>query len=189
MTLLDWLGAYTANGDAQLVCSWRKRAWRCMRPVVEKFVADREAGAKVYAHQLFDAIEAARVDAKIKADSKRWVQELDALRRILRADREMWPTPTDDDRAAAVVAQDLIELGKYAEAIHLVREQIPHATSRKCPTCGQPKGIRCVHVEWFPERDPNGGLAYHPEAQALKAAGERYVYPRERIVPHEARLA
>src|SRR5437868_2111795 len=148
MTLLDWLGTYTHNGDAQLVCSWRKRAWRCMRPVVEKFVVDREAGGKVYAHQLFDAIEAARAEAKIPTDSKRWMQELDTLKRILRADRELWPTPTADDRAAAVVALDLVELGKYADAIAMVRDQIPHATSSNCSTCGALQGSRCIRIDW-----------------------------------------
>lgn len=187
MTLREWLDSYTHNGDAQLVCAWRKRAWRCMRPVVEKFVADREAGEDVYAHHLFDAIEAARVEAKIPADSKRWTQEFYTLKRILRADREYWPTPTADDRAAAVVAQDLVELGKHAEAIAMVRDQIPHATSRKCPTCGQPQGQRCIRIDWD-ERSVNGALERNPEAIALDASGEQYVYPRDRIVPHEARL-
>lgn len=187
MTLREWLDSYTAAGDAALVCAWRKRAWRCLRPVVEKFVADREAGSSVYAHQLFDAIEVARAAADIPPTSKRWLQELDALKRILRADRELWPTPTVDDRAAALVAQDLVELGKYAEAIAMVREQIPHATSRKCQTCGQPQGQRCIRIDWD-ERSVNGALERNPEAVALDASGAKYVCPRDRIVPHESRL-
>lgn len=187
MTLDEWLNSYTAAGDAALACSWRKRAWRVLRPCVEKFVEEREAGVKVYAFTLFDAIEVARAAADIPADGKRWKQELDALKRILRADRELWPTPTADDRAAAVVAQDLVELHRYADAIALVREQIPHATSRKCPTCGAPMGQRCLRIEWD-ERSVNGALERNPEAKALDASGERYVYQRDRIVPHEARL-
>lgn len=188
MTLDEWLNSYTAAGDAALACSWRKRAWRALRPAVEKFVTEREAGAKVYAHQLLDAIEEARVAAKIPAEGKRWTQEVETLKRILRSDREFWPTPTDDDRSAALVAQDLVELCRFDEAITMVRERVPHATSRKCPTCGQPQGQRCQHIDWD-ERTANGALARNPEALALDASGEKYIYPRDRIVPHEARLA
>lgn len=189
MTLREWLDSYTAAGDAALACAWRKRAWRCLRPVVEKFVAEREAGAHVHAHQLFDAIEEARTAADIPADGNRWTQEIDTLKRILRADRELWPSPTADDRAAAIVAQDLVELGKYAEAIALVREQVPHATSRPCPVCGQPRGHRCEEIAADDvEREPSGALKMRAEAKALTESGEKWVYPKTRIVPHEARL-
>lgn len=189
MTLDDWLNSYTHQGDAQLVCSWRKRSWRALRPVVEKFVADRAAGADRHAESLMVDIEAARQAAKINPDGKLWKQELHKLVEILRGMPELWPAVTEDDRAACAVATDLVELGRYADAIALMRAQCsPYLLSQKCPACSQPQGYRCEQIEYTTEKIEGGALKLSAEAQALKDAGEQWVYPRTRIVPHEARL-
>lgn len=187
MTLEDWLNSYTANGDAQFVCAWRKRAWRTLRPVVEQFVADRAAGLGRMAPDLMVAIEAARHAAKINDESKRWKQELFTLSQIIRGMRELWPAPAQGDRETWPVAIDLVEVGRFAEAIALVAAQMPNALSRKCPACSQPNGQRCAEIDLDVERNPDGTLKLTPQAHALKDAGER-AHPRTRIVPHEARL-
>ena len=132
----EWLDVYTANGDSQLVCAWRKRAWRAMRPVVELFVADREKGIEHSAGYLNHMIEAARVEAGINDTGKRWRQEHGKIVQILRDQRELWPTPSQEEADACMVARDAEEAGNIEAARTILRDQVPHALNRKCPACG-----------------------------------------------------
>lgn len=163
MTLREWFDAYTWNGDAQLVCAWRKRAWRAMRPVVERFLADHEAGIARPAGILLAEIKQARIDAGINAGGKRWRQEYEKLLEALQGQRNFWPPPTQDERDVCMVARDLEESGRADEAAALVHEQAPNAHNRRCGACGRKPGEPCFDVA------PN--LAYV-----------------DRVVPHEARL-
>lgn len=55
--------------------------------------------------------------------------------------------------------------------------------------CGQPRGHRCEEIAADDvEREPSGALKMRAEAKALTESGEKWVYPKTRIVPHEARL-
>lgn len=143
MTLREWLDVYTHNGDAQLVCAWRKRAWRAMRPIVEQFVADREAGIKVSVGRMYRDIEHAATEASISLNGKRWEEEWRKLVRIMQSERELWPTPTQEEADVAMVVRDLEEMGELERAAALLREQAPNARNRKCPACGRKPGEPC----------------------------------------------
>lgn len=143
MTLREWLDAYAHNSDAQLICAWRKRALRAMRPVVEQFLVQRDHGVSVYAGDLFAAIDSAGVAAGIPKGGKRWRQERAQLEKIVQHQRELWAPPTRDEAGACEVAQDLYELGKDAEAESLLAEQAPNRHSRRCPACGAKPGQPC----------------------------------------------
>lgn len=146
MTLEQWVRVYAANGDAQYVCAWRKRVWRAMRPVVEKFLAAREAGEALSVGHLLSAVEDARAAARIPAHGKRWRQEHGKLVDILQAQRELWPPPSVDEAAACSVAHDLAELGRTEEAAKLLAAQAPHHLGRPCPACGSKVGKPCVEI-------------------------------------------
>lgn len=161
MTLRDWLDSYTLNGDAQLVCAWRKRAWRSMRPVVRQFVQDREAGLSVSVGNLLAEIDAAGARARINALGKRWKQERTKLIEIAQRQGELWPAPTKAEAEVCLVALDLVEMGRHAEASALLREQAPNARSRVCRVCGSKPGDPCLEL----------------------------VTRAERVVPHEVRYA
>lgn len=174
--LAYWLNHYTADGDSQFVCAWRKRAWRALRPVVEQFLAQRALGVDVYADDLIAAIDAAAITAKIKPTGKRWKQEVQEILTIAKRTRELWSPPTRDEYGACLVASDMLELaaeldrvGRFAEAkakrdeAHgLLIAQAPRRYGRPCPACGSGLGQPCVNILW------NGG---------------------EMLVPHEARIA
>ena len=187
MTLQDWLDVYTAQGDAAQRCAWVKRAWRAMRPVVEQFIVQRNAGVEVTGNQLIDGLKAAAVANEIKPGGKRWKQEFAKLVAIIGDQRELFPAVSADERGVVLVAADLVEEQRYAEAIALLREQAPNVFGRKCPACSQPVGRRCREIGMsFREAVKPGTLS--PQAAALVAAGEPK-YPAALIVPHEARVA
>lgn len=49
-----------------------------------------------------------------------------------------------DDRIGTLdVAHDLIELGRVAEAIALLDDELPERHSIPCAACGQPVGYKC----------------------------------------------
>lgn len=164
MTLRDWLDVYTHNGDAQFVCAWRKRAWRAMRPIVEQFVADRDAGRPVRVGNLFVEIDAAGARERINLTGKRWIQERAKLLTIVQVQRELWTPPSADEYSVCLVARDLEEEGRLDEARRLLAEQAPNVLSRPCPACGQPRGQACVM------------FTLHGAYQPI-------------VVPHEARVA
>lgn len=167
LTLEQWVTVYTANGDAQHVCAWRKRVWRAMRPVVEKFLADREAGAPLSVGELLSAVEDARAAARIPAHGKRWRQEHDKLVDVLQAQRELWPAPSVDEAAACSVAHDLAELGRTDEATKLLAAQAPNHLGRPCPACGAKVSRPCVEIGF--------------------QLGGKPMSTTPRAVPHEAR--
>lgn len=183
MTLREWLDSYTHNGDAQLVCAWRKRAWRCMRPVVEKIAADLDTSIGWTVSKALTAIERAGDEARIKKTSKRWVQEFNKLKGILETDGRLWRSPTHDDRGVCSVAFDLVEQGQYEEAASLILEQAPFVYERPCTACSAPAGWCCEEITG----DEHPRVAT-PQTDAAKAAGLRTWSRRALIVPHESRL-
>jgi hypothetical protein len=160
MTLREWLDEYTRDGDAQYVCSWRKRAWRAMRPVVAKFVEDREAGIERPAGELIIAIRQARAEARIAESGKRWKKEYQLLVEAIQEHPELWPAPTADEAGVCEVARDLMLLERFEEVRELL-VQAPNRFNRKCPACGSKPGIPCSDLN-------------HPLMHV--------------VVPHEARL-
>lgn len=70
-----------------------------------------------------------------------------------------------DYTAVCLVAHDLVELGREAEAIALLDEQAPNRLNRGCPACGSWTGKPCR------DPDPLWNRRFH-----------------DRIVPHEARV-
>jgi hypothetical protein len=181
VTLREWLDVYGERGDTQLACSWRKRAWRVMRPVVEKVVADMGSWT---AGKAIAAVNEAGLEAKIDPNSKRWRQERAALEEILHKERSLWRAPTDDDRAACEVAIDLVESTRYLEAILLLRDQAPNVLERRCSACRAMPGYACEEItpDPYPAEDT-------VQTHALKLAGVPTYSRRHQIVPHGARLA
>jgi len=190
VTLRDWLHSYTHNGDAQFVCAWRKRAWRAMRPVVERFVADRDAGLPVTAGGLLAELDRAAYDARISPGGKRWIEERRKLLEIVRNQRELWILPTADEHATCLVAFDLVEEHRYSEAVALIGEQAPNALGRPCPACGRSPGEHCLDPAGLSETMRHGGVpdGLWPQAQALADAGIENVHRHALIVPHFARV-
>lgn len=181
MTLREWLDSYTANGDAQLVCAWRKRAWRAMRPVVEQIESDIPAWT---VGKALKAIDAAAYAANIKTGGKRWKQEYEKLTAILNATPGLWRVPTHDEIGVCLVAADLVEQEQYAEAAALIIEQAPNVYERTCPACSSPASWCCEEISGddMPPVDT-------PQTAAARAAGLKVWSRRSRIVPHEARFA
>lgn len=180
-SLEEWLKLPTDEG-----CIWRQRARKIMRPVVEAWLAALAAGAKPDPRELLEEIDKAQDANRIGGD--RWEQERTVLSGAI--DGSLWPEPTQDDLAAVTVAADLVEEQRFSEAIALVAQQAPRALNRKCPACSEPRGIRCREIAAFTyTHSIPGGIPFSPEAKALKAAGEKWVGPRTRIVPHESRVA
>lgn len=180
MTLREWLDTYTANGDAQLVCAWRKRAWRAMRPVVEQVVADP---ASWTASRLLKALDAAAYEAKIGTSGKRWRREYEVIEKAIKETCELWRAPTDDDRGVCLVAYDLVEQGQFAEAIALIEREAKNVLERPCSACPAPAGWCCQEIsadEYLREDTP--------QTAAARAAGWKVWSKRSLIVPHESRL-
>lgn len=146
MTLREWLDVYTRDGDAQLVCAWRKRVWRVMRPVVALFVAELDAGCTHSAGELLAAIEDAREVFDINPIGKRWRQEHLKLVGTLQGQRQLWPAIEQDEADVCAVARDLEEEGRTREAQALVDEQAPNRLNRKCPACGAKPGDVCIGI-------------------------------------------
>lgn len=178
-TIEEWL-KYTADGDAQFVCSWRKRAWRAMRPVIETVARDPSAWSVSRALKALD--DAGRA-ANINPDTKRWRTEYEKIADVLEDDRRLWRVATDDDRGVCAVATDLVELEHYDEALTLLKLQAPHVLDRQCSACNSPAGWACIEisVDEFPREDT-------PQTAALREAGTKVWSRRSLIVPHEARL-
>jgi hypothetical protein len=177
----QWLDAFGAQGDSQPACSWRKRAWRVMRPVVERVVADVGSWT---AGKVIEAVNAAGIEAKIDPNSKRWRQERTALEDILHKERSLWRAPTDDDRAACEVAIDLVESTRYLEAILLLRDQAPNVLERQCSACRAMPGYPCEEItpDPYPREDT-------VQTHALKLASIPTYSRRHLIVPHGARTS
>ncbi len=143
MTLREWLDVYTHNGDAQHVCAWRKRAWRAMRPVVERFVADRDANKEQTPYSLLTKINDAAIAERINIGGKRWRQELRKIRDIISSSQELWPTPAKSEADACSIARDAEEEGRTEIALAILEAEAPNRHNRKCPACGAPVGSPC----------------------------------------------
>lgn len=179
MTLLEWLDVYTRNGDSQLVCAWRKRAWRAMRPIIEQVVGDMPAWT---VSRVLKALDQAAFEHDIKVTGRRWRQEYKKLQEVLDAERALWRAPTDEDRGVVDVATDLVEIGKLEDAITLLREQAPNILERSCRACNSPAGWAC-HVIGDVDLKSDS-----PQTAALKAAGIKAWSRQSLIVPHAARV-
>jgi len=141
-TLHEWL---EETADDAPACPWRKRAWRVMRPVVERFVAKRDGGQPFTAGGLLTAIDAAREEARVPDTGKRWIQECIKLLGVLRNHGEIWPGPSQVDVDICNVARDLVELERFAEAKELMA-QARGALNRPCDACGAKLGAPCLEI-------------------------------------------
>lgn len=187
MTLREWLDSYTHNGDGQLVCAWRKRAWRAMRPVVQMFVTQRECGVETPPGMLLQGIDAAAKNSGISPTTKRWRQEREKLVEILQGMRELWPAPGHEECGAVEVAIDLAEIGRVAEAAELLAAQAPNALNRKCRACGAKPGEPCFDGEAAGQKEIIADVRHRDGSRTLrsKAAIKR----DNRAVPHLARVS
>lgn len=156
MTLSTWFTAPPPRS------TWRFKARTAIRREVESYT---NVHADVNASELLRLVDEAYPFGPCShTPYKAWLTERKLLIEALAAEL---PAPTADDRAACIVAIDLVEQDQADAAIKLLDEQAPRRLNRGCPACGVKPGERCVagpQDRWTDEQ-----INY-------------------RVVPHEARL-
>lgn len=89
--------------------------------------------------------------------------------------------PSQDEADACMVARDLVEEGRTAEAETFLDEHAPHRLERKCPACGANAGKAC--------REPFSEPFHQPsEPPTSPYYGINRSGTREMVVPHVARV-
>lgn len=172
--LVMWLD----NGRGRIPGNWRRRAFQTMAAVVRE---NRDMAATDPAALLKLVDDAYPFGERAMHPYNAWLAERKELIAVVKPEKAP-PAPTQDDYAAVLVAEDLIEMGREDEARKLLVEQAPRRLNRKCPACGAKVGKACRDVETktmigaVPGPTTGTGTAY-PIALS-----------KQRIVPHLARV-
>jgi hypothetical protein len=130
------------NDGGRRVGKWRRDARIAMRRAVESWLNTHPRDALV-AHDILHAVDMEYPFGQRKYHPyDAWLTERKILRQALGL-MEKLPEPTDEDFAAVEVAIDLVESGRFDEALALLAEQAPRRLNRDCPVCGAKRGRDC----------------------------------------------
>ncbi len=154
---------------------WSKMSADAIARVVRDNPGLREAGPKV----LLAAIDAAYpFGERAMHPYKVWLKERSKAMRMLGlmpgAKTPVPPTP--DEAAVCMVARDLVEMGRDAEAKALLAKQAPNRLGRGCPACGARMWGPCFEAVSMEPRE-GATSPYYGIHRSV-----------EMLVPHEARV-
>lgn len=142
---------------------WRRKARFALARIVESYI---NTHASVDDDELMGLVRTAYpFGPRENHPYRAWREECNLLKQHLRMGPR--PAPSAEELAVLMVARDLVEEGRTAQAEALVEEQAPNRHNKVCPTCSANVGEPCWDFD-----APSSGTEVIPHA----------------IVPHQARL-